>query len=333
MSCSALLVDTSGTAGARYGWVFKRELESAGEPVPPSLALEAVKTLDPDLLLIEVIALSAEVLRLVERVMSDSPRPIVLLVTSPQARQAAFSLLDAGALDVISVPAVLDTPIEMALRKQLVLLSSISVVRHPRGRKRRTSAGLPMVRPDYSVVAIAASLGGPKALAEVLADLPTDFPAPVVICQHITPGFSDDLARWLAQETGHVVREAADGMRLVKGEFFIAPSHLHLIVNPSGVMRLDDNPPIGGFKPSCDLLLRSVAQSFSRRAIGVVLTGMGRDGAKGLDDIRKAGGHTIAQDKATSIVFGMPGEAVAIGAAELVLPLDDIGAQLVRWLS
>jgi two-component system chemotaxis response regulator CheB len=207
------------------------------------------------------------------------------------------------------------------------------VVRHPRGRKRRTSAGLPMVRPEYSVVAIAASLGGPKALAEVLADLPTDFPAPVVICQHITPGFSDDLARWLAQETGHRVHEAEDGQRLVKSEFFIAPSHLHLIVNPSGIMRLDDNAPIGGFKPSCDLLLRSVAQSFAKRAVGVVLTGMGRDGAKGLDEIRKAGGHTIAQDRASSVVFGMPGEAVSIGAAELVLPLDEIGRQLARWVS
>lgn len=333
MTCPALLVDTSGSAAARYGWVFRGELTAAGEPVPPGLALESVKRLDPKLLLIEVVPPSQEVMRLVERVMSDAPRPIVLLVGSPAARQAAFALLDAGALDVVSVPEQLDSKTESALRKQLVLLSSVKVVRHPRGRKRRTSAGLPMIRPEYPLVAIAASLGGPKALAEVLADLPTDFPAPVVICQHITPGFSDDLARWLAMETGHRVHEAADGQRLVKSEFFIAPSHLHLIVNASGVMRLDDSPPIGGFKPSCDLLLRSAAQSFGKKAIGVVLTGMGRDGARGLDEIRKAGGHTIAQDKATSVVYGMPGEAAAIGAAEVVLPLDDIGAQLVRWVS
>ena len=216
MSCSALLVDTSGTASARYGWVFQKEVTSAGQAVPPSLALEAVRKLDPQVLLIEVVEATGEVLRLVERVMSDLPRPIVLLVGSAAARQAAFALLDAGALDVISVPAHIDAAGENTLRKQLLLLSSISVVRHPRGRKRRTSAGLPMVRPDYWVVAIAASLGGPKALAEVLADLPQDFPAPVVICQHITPGFSDDLARWLAHETGHRVHEAIDGQRLVK---------------------------------------------------------------------------------------------------------------------
>jgi two-component system, chemotaxis family, protein-glutamate methylesterase/glutaminase len=333
VTCPALLVDTSGSAGSRFGWIFRGELTAAGDPVPPTLALEQVRTLNPKLLLIEVSSATSDVLKLVERVMSDSPRPIVLLVGSPAARQAAFVLLDAGALDVVSVPETLDSKSESALRKQLVLLASVKVVRHPRGRKRRTSAGLPMVRPDYPIVAIAASLGGPKALAEVLADLPHDFPAPVVICQHITPGFSDDLARWLAQETGHRVHEAADGQRLVKSEFFIAPSHLHMVVNPSGIMRLEDNPPIGGFKPSCDLLLRSVAQSFAKRAIGVVLTGMGRDGARGLEEIRKAGGHTIAQDRASSVVFGMPGEAVAIGAAELVLPLDEIGAQLSRWVS
>ncbi|MDP3155004.1 MAG: CheB methylesterase domain-containing protein [Archangium sp.] len=332
MSCTTLLVDTSGTAAARLGWVFEGELTRAGDATPPSLALELVRRVNPKLLLIEVVDASTEVLRLVERVMSDAPRPIVLLVASPVARQAAFALLDAGALEVVSIPLTHDAKAESALRKHLVLLSSISVVRHPRGRKRRTSAGLPMIRPDYSVVAIAASLGGPKALLEVLADLPADFPAPVVICQHITPGFSDDLARWLASETGHRVHEAAEGQRLVKSEFFIAPSHLHLTVSPSGVMRLEDGPPLGGFKPSCDLLLRSVAQSFSNRAIGVVLTGMGRDGARGLEEIRKAGGHTIAQDRASSVVFGMPGEAVSIGAAELVLPLDDIGAQLVKWL-
>jgi two-component system chemotaxis response regulator CheB len=333
VTCPALLVDTSGSAATRYGWVFRGELTAAGDAVPPSLALESLKRLNPRLLLIEVVSPSAEVMRLVERVMSDAPRPIVLLAGSSAAKQAAFGLLDAGALDVVSVPEVVDARTESALRKQLVLLASVKVVKHPRGRKRRTSAGLPMIRPDYPIVAIAASLGGPKALAEVLADLPADFPAPVVICQHITPGFSDDLARWLAMETGHRVHEATDGQRLVKSEFFIAPSHLHLIVNASGVMRLDDNPPIGGFKPSCDLLLRSAAQSFGKKAIGVVLTGMGRDGAKGLDEIRKAGGHTIAQDRATSVVYGMPGEAVNIGAAEVVLALDDIGPQLVRWVS
>ncbi len=333
MTSSVLLVDTTGTAAKRLQGVFVKDLALVCEPVTPSLALEAVRTLDPALVVVEVVSASPDVVRLVERVMSDLPRPIVLVVQTPAARLAAFSLLDAGALEVISVSERLDAADVADLRKQLVLLASIRVVRHPRGRKRRTSIGFAAVRPDYFVVAIAASLGGPKALAEVLGDLPADFPAPVVICQHITPGFSDDLARWLSAETGHRVQEAVDGQRLLKSEFFIAPANRHLLVQPSGVVRLDDSAAHGGFKPSCDLLLRSVAQSFSTRAIGVVLTGMGRDGAKGLLEIRKAGGHTIAQDQDTSVVFGMPGESVALGAAELVLPLDAVGAQLLRWVS
>lgn len=333
MSCTALLVDASGRAGERYGWIFGRDVTPVGPAVPIAVALEAVKQKRPQLVLLELMEASADVQKLVERIMADSPRPIVIVVASSAAKQAAFGLLAAGALEVIAVPAFPDAQTQAQLRHQLLLLASVPIVRHPRGRKRRTSAGFAAVKPDYPVIAIAASLGGPKALAEVLADLPVNLPAPVVICQHITPGFSDDLARWLAQETGHRVHEAADGQRLVKGEFFIAPSHVHLVVSPSGLMRHDEGAPLGGFKPSCDLLLTSVAQSFSSKAIGVVLTGMGRDGAKGLKAIRDAGGHTIAQDQASSVVFGMPGEAVNLGAAERVLHLDDIGAQLVEWAS
>lgn len=332
MTSSVLLVDTSGKAGARLSTVFQKELPLCTEPVPAGLALDAIRAFNPKLVAIEVVDSSPDLLRLVERLMSDLARPVVLLVASPAVRQAAFPLLDAGALEVVSIPERLDGAGASSLRKQLLLLASIQVVRHPRGRKRRSTSSFIGYAPEFQVVAIAASLGGPKALAEVLADLPADFRAPVVICQHITPGFSDDLANWLSNETGHRVQEARDGQRLVKSEFFIAPSHLHMLVQANGVIRLDDGPPVGGFKPSCDLLLRSVAQNFGSRGIGVVLTGMGRDGARGLLDIRRAGGHTIAQDQATSVVFGMPGEAVALNAAELVLPLDDVGAQLARWV-
>lgn len=329
-TATALLVDPDGAAGKRLKAVFNAALPLVTEPVPPSMALQSVRTFEPQLVVIDVGPSSTELLGVVERIMADAPRPIVLLTHSAGARQAAFALLAAGALEVISVA---EHPDAAALRRQLLLLSSVRVVRHPRGRKRRTSASLPAVRPDYFVVAIAASLGGPRALAEVLSDLPRNLPAPVVICQHISAGFSGDLARWLSAETGHTVHEARDGQRLVKSEIFVSPSHQHLLVKPSGVVQLDDGAPVGGFKPSCDLLLRSVAQSFGSKAIGVVLTGMGKDGARGLKDIRDAGGHTIAQDEATSVVFGMPKEAIALGAAEQTLPLEAIGEQLVEWLS
>ncbi|PZR17318.1 MAG: chemotaxis response regulator protein-glutamate methylesterase [Archangium gephyra] len=332
MSKTVLLVDSLGATARRLEPLFRRELTLVAEPAPAALALELVKKHNPALVVIDLAGPAAELLKLVERIMADKPRPIALIVESPTERKVAFGLLDAGALEIIQLPATLDAPTTATLRKQLLLLASVAVVRHPRGRKRRTSASIPAVKPDFTVVAVAASLGGPRALATLLADLPRGLRAPFVICQHITPGFSDDLAHWLHAETGHRVHEATDGQRLVKGEFFIAPAGLHMLVQPSGVLRLDDGAAVGGFKPSCDLLLRSVAQNFGARAIGVVLTGMGRDGARGLKEIRAAGGHTIAQDEASSVVFGMPGEAVAIGAAERVLPLDDVGDQLVRWL-
>jgi two-component system chemotaxis response regulator CheB len=232
----------------------------------------------------------------------------------------------------VQLPARLDAAAVQALRKQLVLLAKVSVVKHPRGRRRRTSTRLPAIRPAYPVVAVAASLGGPRALAELLAGLPRGFGAPIVVCQHITPGFAEDLAKWLAAETGLRVHEGTDGQPLVKGEVFIAPAHVHLHVTQGGTLRLDDGPPVGGFKPACDVLLKSVAQAFGPRAIGVVLTGMGRDGAKGLKDIRTRGGHTIAQDEESCVVFGMPKEAIAAGGVEKVLPLAQIAPQLVRWV-
>jgi two-component system chemotaxis response regulator CheB len=118
----------------------------------------------------------------------------------------------------------------------------------------------------------------------------------------------------------------------VKGEIVVAPAHVHMRVTPAGVIELDDAAPVGGFRPSCDVLLSSVAQAAGTRAVGVILTGMGADGARGLLEIRLRGGHTIAQDQKSCVVFGMPKEAIALGGAEVVLPLDEIAGQLVRWI-
>jgi two-component system chemotaxis response regulator CheB len=323
-----LVVDQLGETALRLDPVFRRDFTVVHSRAQAAESLELIKTHDPELVIIDVQGPDPETRRLVERVMSDRPRPIVLIANTPFARQAAFSLLEAGALEVMSSEKLEPTE----ARKRLKLLASVPVVRHPRGKKRRSGSLITAV-PAFPLVAIACSLGGPKALAVVLAALPKQLRAPIVICQHITPGFSDDLAIWLQAETGHRVREAEHGQRMVRGEFFIAPAGKHMQVRGDGTVRLDDSAAVGGFKPSCDVLLKSVAVEFADRAIGVVLTGMGRDGAKGLKDIRNAGGHTIAQDAATSVVFGMPGEAVELGAAEVVLPLDAVAPQLVRWLS
>ncbi len=326
-----LVVERSGALGVRLKPALQGALVPAGPSVAPALMAEAVKRLVPALVLVELGERPEELARAIEVVMADAPTPIVLLAQGAKGRAGAMPLLASGALDVLEVPT--DTAGFESFEQQLALLASVKVVRHPRGRRRRTTSGrLPSPRPTYKLVAIAASLGGPKALAELLGAIPEDFPAPIAICQHISSGFSRDLAHWLATETALPVAEATDGELMVPGKVYVAPSTRHLLIQASGVLKLDDGPAVGGFKPACDTLLKSAA-SFGNKAIGVVLTGMGRDGAKGLLEIRQRGGHTIAQDEASCVVFGMPGEAIGLGAAEQVLPLQDIPAQLLRWVA
>ncbi|MCC6336011.1 MAG: chemotaxis protein CheB [Myxococcales bacterium] len=333
MICKVLLVETTGALSKRLPELFRGDLEAAG-PVAPAQLLEAVRELEPRVALVEIDGPSPEAQRAIEAVMAEQPVPVLLVVQGAEQRSTAFELLAAGALDVFELPARTDGAVLAALRRQILLLSKVSVVRHPRGRRRRkTVSRIIALKPAYPLVAIAASLGGPRALAELLGGIPSGFGAPIVVCQHITPGFSDDLARWLQAETGLKVHEAADGQPLAKGEVFIAPAHLHLLVTAGGTLKLDDGPEVGGFKPACDVLLKSVAQAFGARAVGVVLTGMGKDGAKGLKEIRARGGRTVAQDEASCVVFGMPKEAIAAGAVEKVMPLAQIAAQLARWVA
>ena len=332
MKCLALVVETSGALSKALGPVFGREVQAAGSAVAPDQLLEAVLERSPSLVIAEISGPEGELAQAIELTMAEAPTPIVLVVQTPAERLQALTLLAAGALDVAMLPARMDVEEVRGLVRQFQLLSRVKVVKHPRGRRRRPAARPAPPRGAFPVVAVAASLGGPRALATLLADLPRDFGAPVLVCQHITAGFSDDLARWLAVETGRVVREAAAGDRLERGEVYVAPSNVHLVVEATGVLALEASQPVGGFRPSCDVLLRSVGQAFGGRAIGVVLTGMGRDGAKGLKEIRARGGHTIAQAEKGCVVFGMPKEAIALGGAEKVLPLEEIADQLARWV-
>jgi two-component system chemotaxis response regulator CheB len=176
---------------------------------------------------------------------------------------------------------------------------------------------------------VAASTGGPAALARILRELPGDLPAPVLVVQHIATGFEQGLARWLTEVGPLSVRVAADGEPARPGAVLLAASGVHLGITGSGTVALSHADPIGGFRPSATFLFRSVARAYGRRALGVVLTGMGTDGAAGLVDLRRAGAYVIAQDEATSSVYGMPEAAVAAGAADRVLALRGIAGAIV----
>ncbi|MCA2980594.1 MAG: chemotaxis protein CheB [Myxococcaceae bacterium] len=327
-----LVAESTPLLAPRLGPLFGRRLERVGEAVTPERLVAAIREHQPGVALLRVDGASPALERAVVATMAEAPLPLLLMAGPGAPRQAALALLSAGALDVLPLPTVLDEPTVASLERSVVLLSTVAVVEHPRGRRAQPKGPAPGARPEHPVVAIAASLGGPRAIGAVLSGLPRRFGAPICVCQHITAGFTEDLTRWLTAETGHVVSEARDGAVMTPGRVYVAPSDVHLTLTAEGTTRLESRDPVRGFRPSCDVLLEGAAEAFGRRAIGVVLTGMGHDGARGLGEIRRRGGHTIAQDEQSSVVWGMPGEAVAFGAAEVVLPLEQIAAQLIKWV-
>ena len=185
-----LIVERDGALSSRVGGAFGREVLRFESSVGYSGMLEAVRTQAPELLLIEVDSVGLEVGKAIEAVMAENPVPMLLMALGPAQRQVALSLLAAGALDVVVVPLIIDPAFLHTLKRTMLLLSKVTVVRHPRGRKRRPSQKLPTLKPLSPVIAIAASLGGPKALAQLLAEVPPTLRASLVVCQHITPGFS-----------------------------------------------------------------------------------------------------------------------------------------------
>jgi two-component system chemotaxis response regulator CheB len=329
MTCRVLLVERGDRLSSQARTLFSSGVSEAAPAVEPGAMLEAVVRHQPSVVVVDLEDAPLEAVAAIETVMAEHPVPIVVVTPGGPQKQHAIRALAAGALEIAEIKGA--DPWK-ALQKQVLFLSRVKVVKHIKGRRRQEKNGDPKVRGRTPVVAIAASLGGPKALARLIAALPKDFAAPTVLCQHITAGFADDLARYLAVETRHDVVEAEAGMQLERARIYVAPSDVHLLVELDGSLRLDPGPAVGGFRPSCDVLLKSCAAAYGDRAVGVVLTGMGRDGARGLKEIRNRGGHTIAQDQATSVVFGMPGESIALGAAEKVLPLDQIAGQLVKWV-
>jgi len=292
-------------------------------------AARLARTLRPDVITMDLNMPDADGFSGIARIMAETPTPILVL-TVAREEMVGFRALSLGALDILEKPSPASNLDDygVLLRSRLRLLAGVKVIRHLRGlRNRRAPEARPVARTE--LVAIGASLGGPRALAALLRALPAGFPAPIVVVQHIADGFTEGLANWLGQESQLEVREARDGDALRPGLALLAPTGRHLVVS-KGMAHLSDAPPLDGFRPSVTPLFRSTAETYGSRACGVILTGMGRDGAEGLKALKKAGGHTIAQDEGTSAVFGMPRAAIETGAVDQVLPLDDIARALAE---
>ncbi|WP_306213662.1 chemotaxis-specific protein-glutamate methyltransferase CheB [Actinoplanes sp. RD1] len=337
-----LLVEDSATMRAhlRGSLAADPELQVVGEAVDGAQAVELVGRLRPDVVTMDMMLPTMSGLEATEHIMAEFPTPI-LVVSSADRRElfTTYNALAAGAVDVMEKPRGDASDAGWALRlcAAVRMVSRIRVIRHPRARlnssraTRVEPAPPPLSRAGLGVVAVGASTGGPGALTDLLRALPPSFPTPVLCVQHIATSepFAVAFSDWLAGHSGRAVSYAVDGtpVSALAGRVALAPPDKHLLVR-DGVLRLSDAPPRHSCRPSVDVLFESVAKEFGSAAAGCLLTGMGRDGAQGLLDMRTAGAVTFAQDEASCVVYGMPREAALLGAPMYVLPPARIAARV-----
>jgi len=305
-------------------------------------ALKQIHALDPEIVTLDIEMPELDGLQALGYIMSETPRPVVMLsaLDSPNGGELTIRALELGAVDFVHKPSgparetidLLGARLLDALRAaSCVNLRGVPVLARPslveQGNRRARPAAA------TAAVAIAASTGGPRALAEVVPRLPTGLDAAVLVVQHMPAGFTASLASRLDAMSQLPVGEARHGDRIEHGRVYIAPGGFHMRVADAGgapIIALEQTPPIWGVRPSADPLFRSAARRFGALLVGVVLTGMGRDGAEGLRAIRDRGGFAIVQDRETSIVYGMPQAAFSAAGADRMLPLAEIADEIAE---
>lgn len=293
--------------------------------------------LKPDIITMDIHMPGMDGFEATRRIMEQRPTPIVIVTSSVERSEMmiTFNAMQAGALEVIEKPTATMHPDFAMLRERLIttvkLMSEVKVIR--RYRSHSTPRGLgeegARVARPYALLAIGASTGGPAALNTLFKGLPPTFPLPVLVVQHMTTGFTAGLAAWLQLESRLTVKVAAEGEYLQPGTIYIAPDDTHVQVLNRGLIGLSKAPPVSHVRPSATVLFESVARVYGGEAIGVLLTGMGDDGARGLKAMHDRGAATIAQDEATSAVYGMPKVAAELAAANQVLPLPQIAGAVL----
>ncbi len=359
MTIKVLIVDDSALIRRLLTRVLESDpqIKVVGTAVDPYDAREKIKQLDPDVLTLDVELPKMNGIAFLKNLMRLRPMPVVMVSSyTEQGTDVTLQALEIGAVDFVTKPR--GEPVTALQRLADELVSKVKIAANSRlARNKRdpdktkeladtrerfsadvilpadTSTPTPKRRP--TLVAIGASTGGTEAIKEVLVGLPKSMP-PIVVTQHIPAGFSNAFARRMNHLALLEVHEAEEDQLIEPGHVYIAPGSHHLLVTWDGQhyrCKLNDGPRVNRHKPSVDVLFRSVAQCCGANAIGVILTGMGDDGARCLLEMRQAGARTIAQDEESSVVWGMPGAAVKRGAAEMVLPLSAVPGELVKLLS
>jgi two-component system chemotaxis response regulator CheB len=310
-------------------------------------ALELLPKLKPQVICTDLFMPRMDGLELTQQVMASQPTPILVISAGVGAedKNNVFTLLEAGAVDVFPKPSSgqiedYEAQTDKLLQKIRVLAGVKVFTKRYRGIQLPGKKKEPLNMPPASsrlpsshsraieLVAIGASTGGPQAFQEILSVIPANFPVPILCVQHISPGFLDGFISWLGDSCTLCVQIAKTGEKPQPGIAYFPPDRQHLRLDSQGRFICLEGPPVDSHCPSVTVLFQNLAQRFGASSIGVLLTGMGRDGASGLLDLRQKGGYTIAQDEASSIVFGMPQEAIKLGAAKVVLPLAEIAGHI-----
>jgi len=300
----------------------------------PLVARDLIKKFSPDVLTLDVEMPRMDGLDFLERLMRLRPMPVLMVSSlTREGSEVTLRALELGAVDFVAKP-------QLGIREGMLeyaelIADKVRAAARSRPRQRQEAARPvalrePLVSSEKLVI-LGASTGGPQAIRRVLEPLPANCPA-ILIAQHMPAGFTKSFAVRLDRLCRLGVKEAEDGERILPGHAYIAPGDRHLMLARSGanyVVRLDEGAPVNRHRPSVDVLFRSAAERAGRNAIGVLLTGMGKDGAAGLLAMREAGAATLAQDRDTSLVFGMPREAIALGGASEVVALDDVAPRLM----
>jgi two-component system, chemotaxis family, protein-glutamate methylesterase/glutaminase len=337
------------------------ELQVCGEARDGRDALAQLESLKPDVISMDINMPHMDGLEATEVIMSSNPHPV--LIVSSESREGAdvtLKALQLGAIDFVPKPSSgIDfdmSSVKDELCRKLKMAAKVRVVRtaarpkaasaavqsagpvkneqHPQAVRSNTAVAGPRGAGKFPIVVVASSTGGPATLMKFVPEFPAEFPGAVIVVQHMPGNFTAQFSKQLGEVSQIKVKEAEAGEIVVPGQLYVCPGSHHLRLSATGRIVLDDGPRVSGYRPCADLALESVVAYCGPNAVAVVLTGMGNDGSKGVQAVRAAGGHVIAQDESTAVIFGMPQEAIKTGAVDQVLPIEAIyGAIEKRVLS
>ena len=335
-----LIIDDSALMRSLLSEILTRaaDIHVVGTAADPVIGWDKIRSLEPDVVTLDVEMPRMDGITFLDKLMRVRPMPVLIVSSlTEQGGETTLRALEHGAVDFVTKPKLDIREGTLSLGQEIVEKVRAAASARVRARTLARPPAAPAAsaisfRTTEKVIAIGASTGGTEAIREVLEAMPADAPGTVIV-QHMPEKFTTAYAERLNRLCRMEVREARDGDRIQPGTALLAPGNFHMEVVRSGVqfrVRVFSGPPVNGHRPSVDVLFESCASQLGRNAVGVILTGMGKDGARGLAKMRTAQARTVAQDEATSVVFGMPREAIAIGAAEVVAPLHHVAEAISR---